>query len=236
MVITPSMNKRVFTSILLVFLFLCGCRSEAPAQKGTESAADGPVNHYQALKDHSVVTIHGTGTTEAVLVTDPMCNHCRIAHLFLHDNRQLFGTLHLVFMPRESYPGSDMAAWIAEDLADSSHLQGVLDFLFEMLHRPASKDPEEARMDVLDQFLKAYSVASDTVTPQELRERLGKEHGEHAAKGTELVRQADLPGTPILMTPDETVKGFSPGHWTEVLSGKKMEEVSPKSRDTSAGG
>ena len=83
---------------------------------------------FQALFDTAVVATTGSGERDAVIVTDPLCWHCRLGHKLLAEYPELYRTVKLSFFPRRSSIGSDMAAWILEDNAGSDRLPELIDF------------------------------------------------------------------------------------------------------------
>jgi predicted small lipoprotein YifL len=244
------MRKNLILPFLLIaaLAFFTACRQggEPPAAKnepGTAQAAapaeaaeprepaavpdkprepDGCSPEFRALFDHAVVELHGTGTLDVVVATDPLCWHCRLGHKLLTEYPELYGRLRLSFFPRRSFIGSDMAAWILEDAAGTDRLREMVDFAYKSLKQPKTKDLMEARMLILDQFTKAFPKMLDGTDIAELYVRLQKAHEPHVLESLELGRAAHLPGTPILVAGDRVVLGFGPGFWLKVLKEAKM--------------
>ena len=67
---------------------------------------------FRVLFDQAVVELQGEGDLDVVVVTDPLCWHCRLGHKLLGEYPKKYGRLRLSFYPRKSFIGSDMAAWI----------------------------------------------------------------------------------------------------------------------------
>ncbi|WP_272700803.1 DsbA family protein [Desulfovibrio sp. Fe33] len=185
-------------------------------------APNGCSPEFRALFDHAVVEMRGQGELDVVVVTDPLCWHCRLAHKLLGEYPKLYGKLRLSFFPRRSFIGSDMAAWIMEDAAGTKRLRKLVDFAYEDLRQPKAEDLMEARMIVLAQFTEAFPELLDGTTLDALYLRLQKDHEVHVLESAELSKAAHLPGTPILVAGDSVVLGFGPGVWLKVLEGAGM--------------
>ncbi|WFS63509.1 hypothetical protein LF599_04905 [Pseudodesulfovibrio thermohalotolerans] len=198
-----------------------GSREKAQDRKRA-GAPDGCSPEFRALFDQAVVEMRGKGDLDVVVVTDPLCWHCRLAHKLLGEYPKLYGRLRLSFFPRRSFIGSDMAAWIMEDAAGSDRLPKLIDFAYEDLQQPKSEDLMEARMIVLAQFTKAFPELLHGTTLDALYLRLQKDHESHVLESVKLARTAHLPGTPILVAGDTVVLGFGPSVWLKVLEGAQM--------------
>jgi arsenate reductase-like glutaredoxin family protein len=231
----------ILLSLLIAALALfAGCQraDEPPSEKAKpasetaqheEAAApakprvpDGCSPEFRALYDNAVVELHGEGDQDIVVVTDPLCWHCRLADKLLREYPKLYGKLRLSFFPRRSFIGSDMAAWVLEDAAGTDRLPKLARFAYHDLKQPKTKDLMEARMLVLDQFTKAFPELLKGTTIAELYVRLQKEHEPHVLKSAQLARAAHLPGTPILVAGDKVVLGFGPEVWLKVLGDARM--------------
>jgi len=233
----------ILPSLLIVALFLfAGCRqadgtssekdAPAPASTSTQQEAasapakprvpDGCAPEFRALFDNAVVELHGEGDLDVVIVTDPLCWHCRLADKLLREYPKLYGRLRLSFFPRRSFIGSDMAAWVLEDAAGSDRLEELVKFAYNDLKQPKTKDLMEARMLVLAQFAKAFPMLLNGTTMEKLYVRLQQEHELHVLESTMLGKAAHLPGTPILVAGDKVVLGFGPDVWLKVLDEAKM--------------
>jgi len=177
---------------------------------------------YRALYDTAVVELAGTGDLDIVVVTDPLCWHCRLGHKLLGEYPDQYRTLRLSFYPRLSFIGSDMAAWVLEDAAGTDRLKAFVDYAYSDLKMPKTDDLLQARMLVLMQFTEAFpDLLKDTTLP-ELAVRLQKEHEPHIMKTTDLAKVADLPGTPVLIAGDTVLVGYGPGPWLDALKAKKI--------------
>lgn len=183
---------------------------------------DGCSPEFRALYDNAVVELHGEGTLDIVVVTDPLCWHCRLADKLLREYPKLYGTLRLSFFPRRSFIGSDMAAWVLEDAAGTDRLEELVEYAYNDLRQPKTDDLMEARMIVLAQFAKAFPELAEGSTLEELYVRLQKDHDFHVQESAMLGRAAHLPGTPILVAGDKVVLGFGPDVWLKVLGEAKM--------------
>jgi len=177
---------------------------------------------YRALYDNAVVEFAGQGDVDVVVVTDPMCWHCRLGHKLLSEYPELYRTVRMSFFPRKGYPGSDMAAWIMEDAVGTEHLREVVDFAYSDLKRPKMRDLTEARLVVLMQFTEAFPYLLKDTTVAELAVRLQKEHEPHTIKTVELARAVELPGTPVLIAGETVLVGFGPGPWIDALKEKNI--------------
>ncbi|MBG0791216.1 MAG: hypothetical protein H0S80_12055 [Desulfovibrionaceae bacterium] len=235
------MRKYQITLILSVFLVfsLFGCQDassgakfaeqDASAEGHKEKAANGFEHDgmgcgpdFRALFDQAVVELRGTGDMDVVVVTDPLCRHCRLAHKLLSEYPEKYGRLRLSFFPRRSFIGSDMAAWILEDLAGNKDIRTYLDWAYTDLKQPKTYDLVEARMIVLAQFVERFpELAAGTELP-ELAVRLEKEHGPHVAESVMLSSAVELPGTPVLVAGKRVLVGYGPGPWLEALSEKAV--------------
>lgn len=177
---------------------------------------------YRALYDNSVVELTGTGELDIVVVTDPLCWHCRLGHKLLGEYPDQYRTLRLSFFPRLSFPGSDMAAWILEDAVGTDHLKEYVDFAYSDLKMVKTDDLMQARMLMLMQFTEAFpDMLKDTTLP-ELAVRLQKEHEPHTMLTTDLAKTVDLPGTPILIAGSTVLVGYGPGPWLDALKAEKI--------------
>jgi len=202
------------TSILPV-LVLSFFLAAASAMAGDDEGGCAP--GYRALVEAARVEMRGTGDTEALIVTDPLCWHCRLGHKLLGEYPELYGSVKILFFPRAGFIGSDMAAWIVEDAVGTDRLLPVLDFAYRDLRQPKVSDPDEARMLVLAQFTAVFPEMLEGTTLSELFVRLGREHGPRVAAGAELARDAQLPGTPILIAGSTILMGYGPEAWIKAL-------------------
>ncbi|OIQ50995.1 hypothetical protein BerOc1_02940 [Pseudodesulfovibrio hydrargyri] len=183
---------------------------------------DGCAPEFRALFDNAVVELHGEGTLDVVVVTDPLCWHCRLGDKLLREYPELYGRLRLSFFPRRSFIGSDMAAWVLEDAAGTDRLEKLARYAYDGLKQPKTEDLMEARMLVLAQFAKAFPELLEGTTMEELYVRLQKDHEPHVQESAMLARAAHLPGTPILVAGDKVVLGFGPSVWLKVLGEARM--------------
>lgn len=173
---------------------------------------------YQAITDSAVVKLQGTGDMDITVITDPLCWHCRLGHKLLGEYPGLYKTMNLVFFPRRSFIGSDMAAWILEDAAGTDSLKAKVDFAYKQLKQPKTEDLTEAREIVLTQFLFAFpDMLSEGESIESLYARLEKDNRQHVAKTAELCRAAELPGTPILLAGEYVLMGYGAGPWIQAL-------------------
>jgi hypothetical protein len=176
------------------------------ADPAVSADAPGCAPQYRALADAAVVEIRGTGDMEAVIVTDPLCWHCRLGHKLLGQYPERYGSLKLLFFPRASSLGSDMAAWIIEDAAGTERLGSLLDFAYGTLRQPKTDNLGEARMLVLAQFAEAFpAMLADTTLP-DLFVRLKQDHEAHV-----------LAGAPVLIAGGVLVMGYGPDAWLKAL-------------------
>jgi arsenate reductase-like glutaredoxin family protein len=195
---------------------------EEAAAPAKPRVPDGCSPEFRALYDNAVVELHGEGTLDIVVVTDPLCWHCRLADKLLREYPKLYGTLRLSFFPRRSFIGSDMAAWVLEDAAGTDRLPELAQFAYHVLKQPKTKDLMEARMLVLAEFTQAFPELLKGTTLEELYVRLQKEREPHVLESAQLARDAHLPGTPILVAGDKVVLGFGPEVWLKVLGDAQM--------------
>lgn len=197
-------------------------KAEVASEKADETDACAP--KYRALSDHAVVAFSGTGDMDITVVTDPLCWHCRLGHKLLGEYPEKYGTVKMLFFPRASFIGSDMAAWVLEDAAGADNLRALVDFAYTDLKLPKTKDLAEARMIVLLQFTTAFPQLLDGTTMPELYVRMQQEHEQHVLDGAALANSAELPGTPILIAGKRTVLGYGAKSWVETLDKKDMCE------------
>ena len=213
------MRKYLFLFILVV-TFIGGYGVDNSSAASPESSST--TSTFRALADHAVVELKGTGELDIVVVTDPLCWHCRLGHKLLSDVPEKYRSMKLVFFPRRNFIGSDMAAWILEDAADTDDLKAKVDFAYKHLKQPKTDSLEEARTVVLSQFIVFFPEMLNGPTLEELAERLEREHNPHVLKGAKLAEAADLPGTPILIAGQNVVMGYGPGKWMETLDKNEM--------------
>jgi len=230
------------TIIVLIFLalLLFGCQ-DAPAvplpaqekkppvkagkteaRSGWEQDGKGCEPGFRALFDQAVVELKGTGGLDVVVVTDPLCWHCRLGHKLLSEYPEKYGRLRLSFFPRRSFIGSDMAAWVLEDVAGTDKVRPYVDFAYTDLKQPKTRDLAEARMLVLAQFAEKFPELLDNTNLEELYVRMQRDHEAHVAESAMLARQADLPGTPTLIAGKTVLVGFGPGPWLKALEDMKV--------------
>ena len=150
--IFPPMQKHLIMLFLIVAAstgFGCSDTKDTPRPK-TEGEG-GCKSEFYALADSAVVELKGSGELDVVVVTDPLCWHCRLGHKLLSEYPEKFRSLKMIFFPRKSFIGSDMAAWILEDVAGTDKLEVLVDFAYKDLKQPKNDDLPEARMVVLAQ-------------------------------------------------------------------------------------
>ncbi len=209
--------RKICLIILTVALLL-------PTLASAEEKKNGCSPEFQALYDAAIVELQGNGDLDIVVITDPLCWHCRLAHKLLAEYPDKYGKLRLLFFPRKSFIGSDMAAWIIEEFAGTPQLQDVVDFAYKHLKQPKTESLTEAREVVLGQFMMSFpqlmKPGEDTL--EATAARLQKEHEPHINKGAELARIAELPGTPILIAGEDMVLGYGAGAWIKTLDKKAI--------------
>jgi hypothetical protein len=184
--------------------------------------AGGCAPQYRVLAEAARVEIRGTGELEALVLTDPLCWHCRLGHKLLGEYPELYGRLKILFFPRAGFIGSDMAAWVIEDAAGTDRLRAMLDYAYQDLRQPKVSDLDEARMLVLAQFTAAFPHMLEGTTLPELFVRLRRDHEAHVLAGAELARAAAIPGTPVLVAGRTLVMGYGPDAWLEALGEATM--------------
>lgn len=232
----------VTTILLILFSFLLfGCQDapDAPpvgektppakaeksgAKSGYEQDGKGCEPKYRALFDQAVVELLGTGTGDVVVVTDPLCWHCRLGHKLLEEYPAKYGRLRLSFFPRKGFIGSDMAAWILEDVAGTDRLRPYADYAYTDLKQPKTKDLTEARMLVLAQFAEEFPELLDNTNLEELYVRMQRDHEAHVLESAAMSREAELPGTPTLIAGKSVLVGFGPAPWLDALDKKNVCE------------
>ncbi|WP_319542587.1 hypothetical protein [uncultured Pseudodesulfovibrio sp.] len=208
------MQRYILISLLVVALSMPAFAS------GAERSGCAP--GYRALYDNAVVELNGTGELDIVVVTDPLCWHCRLGHKLLGEYPDQYRSLRLSFYPRPSYIGSDMAAWVLEDAAGTDRLKALVDYAYSELKAPRTDDLMQARMLILMQFTEAFPDLLKETTLPELAVRLQKQHEPHTMMTVELAKAVDLPGTPVLIAGDAVLVGYGPGPWLDVLKEKKI--------------
>jgi hypothetical protein len=227
--------------ILLLFLVVAlgivsGCdrvddlpdAKKAETQAKTETPEEAPAppdgcsSEFRALFDQAVVELPGEGEGDVVIITDPLCWHCRLAHKLMSEYPGLYGRVRLSFFPRKSFIGSDMAAWILEDAAATDRIRAMVDYAYSDLKQPKTSDLMEARMLVLVQFTQVFPDLLEGTTMEELYVRFQSAHEAHVLESAMLARAAQLPGTPILVAGEHVVLGFGPGPWLKALEEKSI--------------
>lgn len=236
------MRNSPLTVIILFSLtfVMLGCQdgntaSPPAAEKETPAAADnaeppsgyeqdgkGCEPRFRALFDQAVVELHGTGDVDVVVLTDPLCWHCRLGHQLLGDYPEKYGRLRLLFFPRKSFIGSDMAAWILEDVAGTDKVREYVDYAYADLKQPKTKDLTEARMLVLAQFTQRFPAMLEGASLDELYARLQRDHEAHVLASARMGEEADLPGTPVLVAGKSVLVGFGPAPWLEAMDAENV--------------
>jgi len=201
-------------SICLALPALAGNDQSAPA---ASDKPDGCAPEFRAIYDHAVVGFKGTGDRDIVVVTDPLCWHCRLAHKLLGEYPELYRNVRLSFFPRRSFIGSDMASWILEDLANRSDLKKFIDYAYTDLRQPKTENLMDARMIVLMQFTDAFPELLKGTTLPELYARLQVDHDSHVQAGAQLARDVEFPGTPVLIAGGTVLVGYAPDPWLKAI-------------------
>jgi protein-disulfide isomerase len=216
------MRNKIFIFIFILAIFgLYGCNDSAkplsvPSAKKVKKV-DGCSPEYRALADQAVVELKGKGELNIVVVTDPLCWHCRLAHKLLAESPEKYKSVKLLFFPRRNFIGSDMAAWIMEDAAGTDQLKAIVDFGYGDLKQPKSKDLDEARAIVLVQFTTAFPKMLAGTNLPDLYARLKADHEPHVLKSVELCKAVKLAGTPILIAGKNVLVGYGPDAWLKTL-------------------
>ncbi|BCS90065.1 DsbA family protein [Pseudodesulfovibrio sediminis] len=234
------MRKTLLTlMVLMIVAVFAGCtdsaettspskkKSESPAQSAPVSAKDGEDlggcdPRYQALYDQAQIEVPGQGEGEVLIISDPLCWHCRLANKLMGEYSDLFGSYRLSFFPRRSFIGSDMAAWILEDAVGTDRLKKLLDFAYTDLKKAKTTDLETARMLMLIQFTKAFPELVEGTTIEKLYEQLQLKHELHVLKSAQLAKDLHLPGTPVLVVGKRLIVGFGPEEWIKALKEKSV--------------
>ncbi|CCH48265.1 DsbA family protein [Pseudodesulfovibrio piezophilus] len=205
---------RTFTSLIILFVALLVPHfAAAEGENGCDP-------QYRALAENALVEFKGTGDLDILVVTDPLCWHCRLGHKLLKEYPNLYRSVKLSFFPRRSFMGSDMAAWILEDAADSPLLKQKVDFAYENLKQPKTQDLAEARMVVLQQFLIFFPDMLEGTNIDALYARLEHDHQQHVLESSALGNALKLPGTPVLVAGKKVLLGYGAGPWIKALEEK----------------
>ena len=180
---------------------------------------------FRDMFKEALVELRGTGDFDIVVVTDPLCWHCRLGHKLLSEYPEKV-TAASVFplFPRAggpsgpTWPPGFLRTWPGEDA-----LRAYVDFAYTELKQPKTHDLDEARILVLAQFCGALpEVAGRNHPGRAVRAAALDAHETHVVMAAELARDADLPGTPCLVAGETVLMGFGPGPWLEALDAKKM--------------
>lgn len=195
-------------------LLLIACLAlSAPVQ----AEEGGCAPQFRTLADHAVVALEGTGDLDILVITDPLCWHCRLGHKLLGEYPEKYRTMKVLFFPRQSFIGSDMAAWVLEDNAQSADLRAMVDYAYDGLRQPKTRNLAEARMLILFQFTEAFPGLLQGTTLPELADRLKRDHEQHVLDGAALAYAAELPGTPTLVAGQTVLMGYGAGPWLKAL-------------------
>ncbi len=209
------------TLLLSLLFLLLSFFAVSPAAEPPNGCAP----EFRALFDNAVVEYKGTGGKDVLVVTDPLCWHCRLAHKLLGEYPELYRSVKLSFFPRRSSIGSDMAAWVLEDAVGSDLFPKLLDFAYKDLKMAKTDDLAEARMIMLVQFTGAFPSLVEGTTVPELYVRLQKAHEAHVQKSADLARAVQFPGTPVLIVGSTVVVGYAPGPWLKVLEESEVLQI-----------
>lgn len=177
---------------------------------------------YTAIADSAVVEFTGTGDMDILIVTDPLCWHCRLGHKVLNEYPNLYRKAKLAFFPRKSFIGSDMAAWVLHDAVGQDDLKDKIDFAYKHLKQPKTQDLDEARMVILSQFLVFFPQMLEGTDVESLYTRLQKDHEDAVLETARLGREAELPGTPVLIAGEMILMGYGAGPWIQALEKKAI--------------
>jgi hypothetical protein len=214
------MKKLMLLIALALLLLVPGPGTAADTASDKAGDAGGCAPQYRALAAAAVVEIPGAGEAEVVVLTDPLCRHCRLAYKLLGEYPEMFSGEKLLFFPRQSFTGSDMAAWVLEDAAGAAHIKALVDFAYTELRQPQTDNLDEARMLILAQFTEAFPAMLKRTTLSDLFDRLKRDHEAHVLAEAALARAANVPGTPVLIAGPEVVIGYGPDEWLEAIGRK----------------
>lgn len=183
---------------------------------------NGCAPEIRALVESAKVSFKGSGDVDVVVVTDPLCWHCRLGHKLLGEYPELYRSVTLSFYPGKSFTGSDMAAWILEDNAEADNIHELIDFAYTDLRQPKTKNLVEARMIILYQFTQAFPEVQGDAPLAELYARLQKDNAQHVLDSARMAKQADIPGTPTLIAGQQLLPGYGPSAWIKALEKKTL--------------
>lgn len=128
----------------------------------------------------------------------------------------------MVFFPRRSFIGSDMAAWIIEDAVGTESLKAKIDFAYKHLKQPKTDDINVAREVILSQFMVYFPDLLTQGSPEQIAQEMQKKHEAHVLKSAALCKAAGMPGTPVLIVGDTVVVGYGPDAWLKALDEGQM--------------
>ncbi|QJB55126.1 hypothetical protein [Pseudodesulfovibrio sp. zrk46] len=203
--------RKLILSVLLVVALAVPALAEDKVPNGCDPL-------YQDIADNALVSFEGTGDLDVLVVTDPLCWHCRLGHKLLSEYPEKYRTVKLSFFPRRTFIGSDMAAWILEDAVGKDDLLDKLDFAYKHLKQPKTDDVAEARMVVLSQFIVFFpQMLGADESIEALYARLQKEHEPHTLQSSALAHSAKIPGTPVLVAGEKVLIGYGAGPWLKAL-------------------
>ncbi len=212
------MFRKIFIAAFVLVLVSSVCMaSEKP---------DGCSPKFQAIGENAVVELKGTGEQDIVIVTDPFCWHCRLAHKLLGEYPEQYRSVKFSFYMRRNSPGSDMASWIIEDAAGTDSLKSKIDFAYKHLKQPKTNDPAVAREVVFSQFVMFFPDLLGLDSIENAMAQLQKKHEAHVLTSTALAKAAGIPGTPVLLAGEkrlsDTVRTHGWKHWKQRLSANRQ--------------
>lgn len=207
--------RKISLFTILAIALIVPCLAQAEGETGCAPK-------YLAVAENAVVEFSGTGDMDILIITDPLCWHCRLGHKLLNEYPNLYGKAKLAFYPRKSFIGSDMAAWVLRDAAGKDDLKDKIDFAYKHLKQPKTQDLNEARMVVLSQFLVFFPQMLADTDIDTLFTRLKNDHEADVLKTAELARTAKLPGTPVLIAGEMILMGYGAGPWIQALEKKAI--------------
>lgn len=191
------------------------------------------IRHEDLPADFGYKILNGTGHSHVVIVSDPMCYHCKSAFRYMLANTRDVETLEMVhYFRRGDFDSETATRIIFYAIAHDITPVEVIKFAYTELSPPKTKGTNEElikmiQVAILDQFYKKFpklkeSLGSDT---DQALKTLKKETEDAAVAVEKKVMPLGMAGTPVVYIDGMRVDGFKPDIYNRAFSEKNENKT-----------
>lgn len=159
----------------------------------------------------------GTGSTEAIFISDPFCPFCRKEYVFLKENKAKIGSVKILHLPMpELHPTAKITSAIlvyAKDKLPAEKFVEAVDFAYTDLNAGQENNKatlQQQELAIVEQFIKKFPELKGT---QETEAFFYYIKGKYVAvvdeEAMKISKLFNVRGTPVTIIDGVSIRGFN---------------------------